>query len=748
MASIVETKAVALRRGTHPENLAFTGVQGEAVIDLGIEDLAGNLGVDSNTTVRIHNGITKGGIPLARADLLNVSTQMLAEERTLVNDKNLAYADLSNLEKVSSESTRNKVVSTLHEYGLAIESDIDGELENKANKNMSNVDTVSLATSAGHSGENLAYANTSNINTADLVNPSYHTGINGNKPLAYEDTTNVNTASLVDETKHPKDSTNGNKPLAYYDFSNTDTTYLASTTQRPEGMSGPVLAEVDLSNVDPGILYNIISGDVDLNTVERITYKDSTIDENNVIASHYPETRAVVQYISNKTNSSANTELTNVESWNMLYSTSDSQIFTPIVTLVESQSGFEVQEEYGTGIYLTDDPQDHIKAIPTQVDSSGTITELELNGNTGSIDLTSLNPFVITSGTNVNATFTITSTSNGDGTYTYAIGSITNGGTGFEEDEEFFVKSSVSNEYYKVIYQELMIMPTEIEDPISEQQAIGKITKATCYPDHCNTEITEQVVTIASSTNTIARFTLKTSQFSATEGAGVAKIDFTNLGGMTATDQVVEQGSNWRIRHDEEIPSLSETTIDSKQDYTIATNGNVWRALKSIQSATDHTPNVIFNTKFIPGTHPTDDTTLFDTEEGGNFVVNAYGRSNFPYKTKYILFPNHQYSLAIRVSNHQYNYNFTTGESGTESTYEFSTALITFNTNIQNAYIRTVDTEGEEKRYHIDETGSCTIVAIRNIDWVIYKQGYSSVSGSISIADGDQTINVTLDEES
>ena len=748
MASIVETKAVALRRGTHPENLAFTGVQGEAVIDLGIEDSAGNLGVDSNTTVRIHNGITKGGIPLARADLLNVSTQMLAEERTLVNDKNLAYADLSNLEKVSSESTRNKVVSTLHEYGLAIESDVDGELENKANKNMSNVDTVSLATSAGHSGENLAYANTSNINTADLVNPSYHTGTNGNKPLAYEDTTNVNTANLVDETKHPKDSTNGNKPLAYYDFSNTDTTYLASTTQRPEGMSGPVLAEVDLSNVDPGILYNIISGDVDLNTVERITYKDSTIDENNVIASHYPETRAVVQYISNKTNSSANTELTNVESWNMLYSTSDSQIFTPIVTLVESQNGFEVQEEYGTGIYLTDDPQDHIKAIPTQVDSSGTITELELNGNAGSIDLTSLNPFVITSGTNVDATFTIISTSNGDGTYTYAIGSITNGGTGFEEDEEFFVKSSVSNEYYKVIYQELMIMPTEIEDPISEQQAIGKITKATCYPEHCNTEIAEQVVTITSSTNTIARFTLKTSQFSTTEGAGVAKIDFTNLGGMTATDQVVEQGSNWRIRHDEEIPSLSETTIDSKQDYTIATNGNVWRALKSIQSATDHTPNVIFNTKFIPGTHPTDDTTLFDTEEEGNFVVNAYGKSNFTYKTKYILFPNHQYSLAIRVSNHQYNYNFTTGESGTESTYEFSTALITFNTNIQNAYIRTVDTEGEEKTYHIDETGSCTIVAIRNIDWVIYKQGYSSVSGSISIADGDQTINVTLDEES
>ena len=593
MASIVETKAVALRRGTHPENLAFTGVQGEAVIDLGIEDSAGNLGVDSNTTVRIHNGITKGGIPLARADLLNVSTQMLAEERTLVNDKNLAYADLSNLEKVSSESTRNKVVSTLHEYGLAIESDVDSELENKANKNMSNVDTVSLATSAGHSGENLAYANTSNINTADLVNPSYHTGTNGNKPLAYEDTTNVNTASLVDETKHPKDSTNGNKPLAYYDFSNTDTTYLASTTQRPEGMSGPVLAEVDLSNVDPGILYNIISGDVDLNTVERITYKDSTIDENNVIASHYPETRAVVQYISNKTNSSANTELTNVESWNMLYSTSDSQIFTPIVTLVESQSGFEVQEEYGTGIYLTDDPQDHIKAIPTQVDSSGTITELELNGNTGSIDLTSLNPFVITSGTNVNATFTITSTSNGNGTYKYAIGSITNGGTGFEEDEEFFVKSSVSNEYYKVIYQELMIMPTEIEDPISEQEAIGKITKATCYPNHCNTEITEQVVTITSSTNTIARFTLKTSQFSVTEGAGVAKIDFTNLGGMTATDQVVEQGSNWRIRHDEAIPSLSETTIPTKQDYTIATNGNVWRALKNngngIFEVTDNT---------------------------------------------------------------------------------------------------------------------------------------------------------------
>ena len=107
MASVVETKAVALRRGNHSENLAFTGVQGEVTADLGKD----NLGTDINTTVRLHNGITKGGIPMARADLLNVSSKVLAENRPLIDDSNLAYADLSNLEK----SGNNLMIPTWQE---------------------------------------------------------------------------------------------------------------------------------------------------------------------------------------------------------------------------------------------------------------------------------------------------------------------------------------------------------------------------------------------------------------------------------------------------------------------------------------------------------------------------------------------------------------------------------------------------------------------------------------------------------
>lgn len=749
MASVVETKAVALRRGNHSENLAFTGVQGEVTVDLGKD----NLGTDINTTVRLHNGITKGGIPMARADLLNVSSKVLAENRPLIDDSNLAYADLSNLEKSTNQSTKNKIVSTLNEYGLAIESEVQTKLDLKANANMSNVSTVDLATGAGvqgkHQGENLAYANTSNINTKDLATNTYHPSTDPeNKPLAYADTSNINTSSLTDATIH--DSQDGNKPLAYYDFSNANTNNLTITTGRPAGMSGPVLAKSDLSNVDPSILHDIISGDVDISTLERVYNKDIVIDDTDIANGHYPETRAVVQYIESKSGKiqadSANKYLTNVENWENLYSTYDGDVLYREPTLIQSQTGFEVGVPYNTGIYLRDDPLDFLSVTVSQVNETGGITGLTMEENVGNLDISSMNPFIITSGTNVNAKFTLTSTENGDGTYTYQIESITTAGSGFEVNNTLFAKSTVTDNYYKILYRQLQIIPTMVANTTDSQGTIGEITQAVCNYTYGATSVNEQSVAITSATNTTARFSITSTLYNRNPAAGLLKVDLTNLIGMTATDEIVEGGSPWRIRHDEEIPSLSQSTITEKQDYTIATNGNVWRALKSIQSATDHTPNVIFNTKFIPGTHSTDTITLFDLEEEGNFIVNAYGRSNLAHKTKYVLFPNHQYSLAILVSDYQYNYNFTTGESGTESTYEFSTALVTFNTNVQDAYIQTVDSEGEEDTYYTNETGNLTFVAIRNIDWVIHKQGYSSVSGSISIADGDQTINVTLEE--
>ena len=187
MASIIETTAISLRKGNTEANLSFCGILGECVADLGID----GTGTDPNTTLRLHNAVITGGIPMCRADLLNISTSQLAVGRDLLgmaNEKNLAYADLSNLEASEDISTKNKIVQTFSNYGLATEEDTDTKLATKANKNFSNIDTIDLATGEGetgkHSGKNLAYADGSNINTAGLVDTTLHNNSPvGNKPL-------------------------------------------------------------------------------------------------------------------------------------------------------------------------------------------------------------------------------------------------------------------------------------------------------------------------------------------------------------------------------------------------------------------------------------------------------------------------------------------------------------------------------------------------------------------------------------
>lgn len=752
MASVVETKAVALRRGNHSENLAFTGVQGEVTADLGKD----NLGTDINTTVRLHNGITKGGIPMARADLLNVSSKVLAENRPLIDDSNLAYADLSNLEKSTNQSTKNKIVSTLNEYGLAIESEVQTKLDLKANANMSNVSTVDLATGAGvqgkHQGENLAYANTSNINTKDLATNTYHPSTDPeNKPLAYADTSNINTSSLTNATIH--DSQDGNKPLAYYDFSNANTNNLTITTGRPSGMSGPALAKSDLSNVDPSILYDIISGNVDISTLERSYNKDTVIDDTNISNGHYPETRAVVQYIESKSGKiqadSANKYLTNVENWENLYSTYDGDILYREPTLIQSQTGFKVGVPYNTGIYLRDDPLDFLSVTVSQVNRTGGITGLTMEENVGNLDISSMNPFIITSGTNVDAKFTLTSTENGDGTYTYQIGSITTAGSGFEVNNTLFAKSTVTDNYYKILYRQLQIIPTMVANTTDAQGTIGEITQAVCNYTYGATSINEQSVSITSATNTTARFSIASTLYNRNPAAGLLKVDLTNLTGMTATDEIVEGGSPWRIRHDEEIPSLSQSTIPEEQDYTIATNGNVWRALKQIDisSMLGNIPSVTFKAKFIPNTsYTTDNSTLFDHSET-NFIMDSYGHSTTDNYKKYLLLPNHEYNFIVYSNNSSDNYMFTTGNVGSTKIIEYSIASITFNINVQTATLNLTRNDGKSSSRQISN-GTVIICISNDTNWSISKEGYSSVSGIINVADGDQTINVTLDEES
>ena len=241
MTSYVNTTAVSIRKGSTEANNGFTGVLGEVTADLGMPDDEGRVyGTDLHTTLRLHNGIDAGGIRMARADTRNITTEVLAENRETFGDKNLAYATLSNLEELNSSTqsgTINNIVDIFMNYGLA-------------NKDCRNVDTSDLATAGhGHSGENLAYANMSNVNTVNLASSTGHAG----KNLAYADTSNINTANLVDTNIHTGDSSTG-KPLAYADASNINTDNLA--IDRGSAYGSPLL-KADLTNAAENVFDNL-----------------------------------------------------------------------------------------------------------------------------------------------------------------------------------------------------------------------------------------------------------------------------------------------------------------------------------------------------------------------------------------------------------------------------------------------------------------------------------------------------------
>ena len=341
MASIVETKSVSIRKGNHNENIAFTGVLGEVTADLGYEDKNRNLGTDSNTTLRLHNGVTKGGVPMARADMLNVSTELLAQGRELINDKNLAYSDLSNIILPENPSARNRIKSIMETCGLADENGVADRLETKAD------------------------VDTSNINTANLTSSVIHDGMEeGDYPLAYASTSNINTANLVNAIIH-NDAENGNLPLAYANLSNVDTSKFATSSlnnvstdnlwkdeeDRDPSVTGTPLARADLSNVDLSSFETQGFG------FEKVANKDSVINTDNITQGHYPETQAVVNFVKNLTSvDCVNTSLTNVFDWSPLFYKDEDIIYSYSANTNSSATGFAINQKLETDILLIDDP--------------------------------------------------------------------------------------------------------------------------------------------------------------------------------------------------------------------------------------------------------------------------------------------------------------------------------------------------------------------------------------------------------
>jgi len=596
MASIQETTAVSLRKGNTAENDAFTGILGEVVADLGID----STGVDINTTLRLHNGVTQGGIKLARADLTNVTSKALATSRNLYGDKNLAYADLSNIEELVDLDQQHAVRDYMHEYGLALNSQIDELDLAKANVTMNNVDTASLATGEGqtgkHSGKNLAYADASNINSKYLADAQYRSGDDGDKALAYADASNINTTGL----------TNSNHS------------------------GGPTLARADLTNVTNANFKN----KTDAVNTEYITNKINQINPNSSSTStEYPTTGAVIEYVANELNELdyMNPNLDNATSWEPLYANINTPYFYD-----NTSTNFTA-----TGSNFTTTIVEDTNTLPALIPTNRILTGTELNLQLAVYGLSSEDPtrpqdsnkpnsvrlypefgttnlptqritFINNAGSKATGTLVSTPHPNLSGVYHYAIGlSIDDivGPEGQAISTGWNANSSTNITEvpcYKNI-NNITVTPVLVLQPSTVSS--GHITEFEFNPAVTNTEITsavnitighpftvttakdpvtdDKIPTATIQSGSVAKFNLLTTINTAIPeigGAGLLKANLENLPGMTSTD-IIENGSAaWFINKTKNVPDIAASTIDASEYERIATIGQVWECARRIDS--------------------------------------------------------------------------------------------------------------------------------------------------------------------
>ena len=626
MTSYVNTTAVSIRKGSTEANNGFTGVLGEVTADLGMPDDEGRVyGTDLHTTLRLHNGIDAGGIRMARADTRNITTEVLAENRETFGDKNLAYATLSNLEELNSSTQSgiiNNIVGIFMNYGLA-------------NKDCRNVDTSDLATAGhGHSGENLAYANMSNVNTANLASSTGHTG----KNLAYADTSNINTANLVDTSIHTGDSSTG-KPLAYADASNINTDNLA--IDRGSAYGSPLL-KADLTNAAENAFDNLFD---DVYKVESTTNKDDVIPDLPT-SGHYPETAAVKDYVDNKFSGSnyLYRDLTNATSWNILYSNSQNSVYNYSGTIISSDSHFTIPSPnnlyFPTSINLTEDSMKLAVVITSfATDQPGVVGKAEIVHPFGSTDLTGVTTITIKSSEdseypavfNFNCVKILEETSNTPAIYFYEIANIVERGNNFNLNTNYEIASLSPDGYEKYITPSLYIKGLEVDED-------GKLTKIQVNPSTGITKITSQELTVHDSNVKTLTLSLNVEKPYA-NGAGLAKIDLTNLAGMEEADREVEKESKWSIRHDIAIPRVNIDSYRNYEDnsyYKIVTAGLVHDALINtldaawpIGSVYECIQSICPLQNLIPGSQwelLEEEINLIENESGSNFYLNKWLR--------------------------------------------------------------------------------------------------------------------------
>lgn len=622
MTSYVNTTAVSIRKGSTEANNGFTGVLGEVTADLGMPDDKGRVyGTDLHTTLRLHNGIDAGGIRMARADTRNLTTEVLAENRETFGDKNLAYATLSNLEELSPSTqsrTINNIVDIFMNYGLA-------------NKDCRNIDTSDLATIGhGHSGENLAYANMSNVNTVNLASSTGHAG----KNLAYADTGNINTANLVDTSIHTGDSSTG-KPLAYADASNINTDNLA--TDRGSAYGSPLL-KADLTNAAENAFDNLFDN---VYKVESTINKDDVIPDL-PISGHYPETAAVKDYVNNKISGSnyLYRDLTNATSWDVLYNNNQNSIYTYSATIIDSDAHITLPALFPTSIVLPDDSL-NLTVIVTSFNgnNTGVIGTAKFAYPFGSTDLRGVTSIEIkpdeesqyTAILGLTCTKVLEETPDNPAIYYYTISNIIDGGHDFTLNTKYEVRYIEPTTFSRYITPALYIQGLQVDKD-------GAIVAIQVNPSTGSSEVTSQQLTLSDLNGKRLQVNLDVDKPFA-NGAGLVKLDLTNLLGMNNEDREAEENSEWCIRHDKNIPLLDKNRYESYDDasyYQIVTAGLVHDALINmldiawpVGSAYEGIQDICPLQSLIPGSQwelLEEEINLIKNESGSNFYLNKWLR--------------------------------------------------------------------------------------------------------------------------
>ena len=602
MASISETTAVSLRKGSTASNLNFTGTLGEVVADLGIDAS----GTDINTTLRLHNGVNSGGIPLARADMANIETSALAQNRRLFGDKNLAYADLSNFETTEDPDVIAVIKEAFDEYGLATDEDIARLDKDKANKTMDNVDTASLATGEGetgkHSGKNLAYADGSNVNTKYFANETYRTGLDGDNALAYASLSNVDTTNLT----------------------------LAETT-RPDTVGGPVLARVDMTNISATDLKNKL----DTVSVEYNTNKVTSIDpDSSSTSTEYPTTGATIEYVANELDKLdyMNPNFDNASTWDPLYAKTGTSILynTNIDNFVTDGTDFNDKQ---TIIYSIDTETETTIDIPAIIPTNKALSKavnlkmavysLNPDSNPYTVRLwpeygiTQINnaeiTFINNSGSKVIANLECTPhpTLTNPQVYHYCVavaGDEAIGPDGTPETSSGWNCNDSININEVPSYPNIdgiSVIPVLMAS-INEVTDDGKIIKLVFDPENSDIEISpdnpelltlghpfkvkiesgdedpeEKYATAIIESGTNATFNLSTiidETLPIIGGASLLKNSLDNLPGMTTTDILENDNAAWTINKVKAVPSHKLNEIDVNEEVRLATIKQVWEA--------------------------------------------------------------------------------------------------------------------------------------------------------------------------